>query len=361
MDITVQAALISSTVTMTVLYFKDYLPINIKKGKEKNDEKKNREVYLTYSEPLAISAEGLFWRLNEILHHNSRARFLEKNTVQTDLSEYKYISTLYRLANLLGWIRIIRKDLSFIACRGDRCSQKLSAAIDNLERALSDGPHIDETRAVCLANIWNLNTQDHDLRSIGVEISRIIERDLSLYNAEFISDLSAKKSLKSIRACADFLCDTLNCPPITDKALIESQYQAAQKLSIKEAWLYRDWQAGIGDFMMRSNTMSGHPNIIGYKEFESMYHCKDQEISKWIRRIDTVFNDVRVNDKDRNDMRINQIRSTFYALSNLILTIEASGFDNLRFNKNTVPEANKYILNHPRIDQMNTSQRLVDH
>lgn len=76
----------------------------------KEDKKQKIEVYKKYAEPLGKSAESIFWRFNEIFSNDTKAKFLERGKIITDFDNYKYISTLYRLGSLLGWITAIKKE-----------------------------------------------------------------------------------------------------------------------------------------------------------------------------------------------------------------------------------------------------------
>lgn len=107
MDIRIQAVLISSLVAVSLFFIRDFL---LPKWKTNKEEKKQKiEVYKKYAEPLGKSAESMFWRLDEIFFDSTKAKFLERGKVITDFDNYKYISTLYRLGSLLGWIAAIKK------------------------------------------------------------------------------------------------------------------------------------------------------------------------------------------------------------------------------------------------------------
>lgn len=154
MDIRIQAVVISSVVAISLFFIRDLLLPKLKATKE--EKKQKIEIYKKYAEPLGKSAESMFWRLNEIFSNGTKAKFLERGKVITDFDNYKYISTLYRLGALLGWITAIKKEQSYIRASNDGDSKKLLEALNKLEKSLADGPHTEENRARYLCEIWSI-------------------------------------------------------------------------------------------------------------------------------------------------------------------------------------------------------------
>ncbi|MCF5869165.1 hypothetical protein Q7I15_05165 [Aeromonas veronii] len=340
MDIRIQAIVISSAVAVCLFFLKDFL---LPKLKEKKEEKKQKiEVYKKYAEPLGKSAESMFWRLNEVFSNGTKAKFLERGKVITDFDNYKYISTLYRLGSLLGWITAIKKEQSYIRASNDGDSKKLLEALNKLETSLADGPHTEENRAKYLCNIWNINVQQNKLMELGAEISRIVKHELKANNVQLISDLSANRNLDVARKCADYLCEYLHIDRVTDEKLIATQFDMAKRLAIREAWIYRDWQTGIGELMLvKSESKNRTFDVIGYKDFETMFESEEPEKQKWVARLGRLFDGVAVNNVDANDMRIEQLRKTYEAIANLLITIEQSEVDLGLLGTETIKAANK--------------------
>ena len=60
-------------------------------------------------------------------------------------------------------------------------------------------------------------------------------------------------------------------PHVAPSLLSETESLAISQMAIHEAWLYRDWQASIGDMMIREKNI-GNRNfeVLGYGDFEAM-------------------------------------------------------------------------------------------
>lgn len=326
MDIRMQAVFISSLVAIISIFVKDILLPKL--TAKKTEEKQKLDVYKKYAEPLAKSAESMFWRLNEIFSNGTKAKFLERGKVITDFDNYKYLSTLYRLGSLLGWITAIKKEQSYIRASNDSDSHKLLNALNKLEKSLADGPHTEEMRAKYLSEIWKIDIPQDRLMNLGAELSRIVKHELKVSEVQLVSDLSAVRTLEVSRKCADYLCDSLGLDRMSDDHLKTTQFDVAKKLAIREAWIYRDWQTGIGELMLvKSESKNRSFDVIGYKEFEAMFEGENTEHQKWVERLSKLLDGVAVNNVDANDMRIEQLRNTYKSIANLLLTINSSEVD----------------------------------
>ena len=157
MDIRIQAVVISSVVAISLFFIRDLLLPKLKATKE--EKKQKIEIYKKYAEPLGKSAESMFWRLNEIFSNGTKAKFLERGKVITDFDNYKYISTLYRLGALLGWITAIKKEQSYIRASNDGDSNKiggidLDQELPQLQEGVQlKGKLLDKIRMASLAGI----------------------------------------------------------------------------------------------------------------------------------------------------------------------------------------------------------------
>ena len=83
----------------------------MQKKQERAEQK--RGIYEKYAQPLAADAVNLLWRLDEILF-KQRAQYLAEDAPPTPFNDYKLISTCYRLGAVLGWIRAIRLEQSYL-------------------------------------------------------------------------------------------------------------------------------------------------------------------------------------------------------------------------------------------------------
>ena len=135
-------ALIGVVMALVVVLLRDLF---VRYVFEQRSEKKTAiEVFRRYADPLSSSATSLLWRLNEILNQPGRGTFLRKDVASTKFVSYKRLSTIYRFAALLGWIRAFRRELSFLRSKDDSGLGQIKESLRSLERALADGSHIEK-------------------------------------------------------------------------------------------------------------------------------------------------------------------------------------------------------------------------
>lgn len=342
LDVKIQAALIASVVTLTGVFLKDFV---FQKLTEKREAKKDeKDVYSRYAEPLAKSAESMFWRLNEVFNVKGRAHFLISRDVITDFEDYKYVSTLYRLASLLGWMYAIKKEQSYLKPTNLNSSNEISEALLDIESGLSDGPHVETERLKRITELWGLTVPDGEISNLSVSLERVLKTNLKKYDVKLATELDSSCLLKLCKECAELLCNELNCSKLSDDVLSETQIQAARRLSIREAWIYRDWQVGIGELMVtKSESDVRDYDVLGYKEFESMLKSDNDELSIWISRIENTFKDLDVSIEDGQDVRVNQIKATFKAVAKLIMAINSSVLKGCPYSQTTIDAAEANI------------------
>src|SRR5262245_10045374 len=96
-----QAALIAAAVSLlTVVLSEAFLRMCTRRAAKQTI----RETYQKYADPLAFSSTDLFWRLREAFDPKGGGFYLEGHVHLTKYEHYKALSTLYRIAKLLGWI-----------------------------------------------------------------------------------------------------------------------------------------------------------------------------------------------------------------------------------------------------------------
>lgn len=338
LDVKIQAALIASIVTLIGIFMKDFV---FQKLKEKRDQSKStQDVYKKYAEPLAAAAEIMFWRLNEIFNVKGRAHFLIRSEVITGFEDYKYKSTLYRLASLIGWVYAIKKEQSYMKPVGAVSQASISESMRVFESALADGPHVETERLTRLVELWSLECSPEKSIDLSIALEKRHKSFLKSKSVTLATELSEQDLFDLCRECADYLCAQLDCNQLRDELIKETMQQSARRLSIREAWIYRDWQAGIGELMVRKSESDARDfDVIGFKEFESMLESNDPEISKWISRIENTFKDLDIDKLDGQDVRVEQIRSTFKAVAKLIVEINNSGLEVSPFGNQTIAAA----------------------
>jgi hypothetical protein len=114
-------------------------------NERRSDQRLREQIEQSYFAPLSASAEKLIWRMSEILM-DQRPHFLMLKTNPKDYNRYKRLSTLYRIAALLGWIRAINLELSALPRGGFGATSSVIEALSKVQSALADGLGVEERR-----------------------------------------------------------------------------------------------------------------------------------------------------------------------------------------------------------------------
>ena len=288
------------------------------KRRRGTDIRKAIEFYIRFPPP-----EWGHWRLDEILNHKSRGAYLLIDKHENKYAEYK-LSTVYRLLSLLGWIRGYRRELSFLRSQSDDHMLNIRVAIDTLEKALADGAHVERKRLKALLGLWDYEGQIDEPRQLRLEIclEKILKNELHTQNVLLARDLPKDRQRALSKELAKALSAELNVEPPSDEVVSEMVAEAAQCLSYREAWIYRDWQAGLGDLML-DEVDSGHRKfeVIGFAEFEYMSLIGPNDDNRWIERANSIFEDLDTTGSDKYDERYNQLRTTLFATAQLLLAL----------------------------------------
>lgn len=102
LDVKLQVSLIGVASALLTIIIKD---VGLHFWKEvRADRKTAIEVYRNYSDPLLEASVSLFWRLRETLIDAGRGSYLKTSGSASYFDNYKFESTLYRLAVLIGWV-----------------------------------------------------------------------------------------------------------------------------------------------------------------------------------------------------------------------------------------------------------------
>jgi len=321
-------ALITAALTLAGIVLKDLL---FKVLEERRAEKRAElVVYEQYSRPLAASATSLLHRLREILVGHSRPVFLKSVGVSVAASErqgpefltYKKLSTFYRLATLLGWIRACRREFSYLRVAERKDNEPIDRAINLFENALADGSWVEHERVKRLCDIWHICSPDVLENSPDVLAALGVKIDNAIYAAEN-SDLLDDPSKEALCTTMALILTTgFNTNPVGKASLQRTWPEAFRVIAMREAWLYRDWQSAIGDLMLRS--LEGEDRrfeVIGYGEFEKMCRSGDPEEELWVTRLAQVFEDLDFSIADRFDARPRQLRTVARATAKLVLAL----------------------------------------
>lgn len=319
---TIVAALIGATVAVTVamitIAVKDYLfPILAEK---RSATKLRRATFGKYGNPLIVSCIALLYRLKEIL--DNRGHFLQSTAPPNPFNEYKRVSTLYRLCNLLGWLRASNIELSYIQVKSNSHFLPIHLAMQNIEKTLADGHHVERSKTDELIKIINFTFSKDQINTLSYQIEIIVHRHYQGGGVSSAKDLTEEQQYKLVREIVDFLCSVSENSQLDETTLRSMVAPCIREISSIETYIYRDWQHALGDMMIRETSREIRKyEVIGFKEFEELYSNNQPEIQKWIARVKRLFDDLDVSKNDRFDNRRQQLVGLYDATYNLLKAI----------------------------------------
>jgi hypothetical protein len=324
MDVKIQVALIGVAAALVTILIKDF---GLHFWKEARAEKKSAvSVYRNYSDPLLSSAVSLFWRLRETLTDTGRGAYLKESGDDSHFDKYKFESTLFRLAVLIGWVRAYRREMTFFSLSVGEEIAPLNTALLSLEGALADGAHVETQRVRSASNLWNipLPKEEKELSRIAVKVEQIIKSvgPTSGAGQDLLINLDEESQTELCQSIANYLCDQAAIDHLSPEIVSETRARAVRSLSIREAWLYRDFQSGIGDTMTREISGAARRfDVIGFKEFEALLYSDEDETKRWIARLVRVFDRLDISGADRFDARVQMLEMTFLATIDLLVAL----------------------------------------
>jgi len=249
------AALIGSAFAIAGILLKELIIFRANTQRAKAESQK--DIVRSYMAPLTSACEKLIWRFKEIFI-DGRHQWLVSNTLPISYNEYKRVSTLYRVAALLGWIRAINLELNSLAQGTSRFTTPLATAISSFQSALADGPHTELHRLEQLCSAWNIEkklwAEKTSLAAeLEVEYYRVAGSKLR-EDPDYLLDLSDVKKLECCTALASFLCEKLRIKPLSSDFVKEHIQSALESMAYQESLIYREWQEAIGDCHARQRT-----------------------------------------------------------------------------------------------------------
>jgi hypothetical protein len=286
-------------------------------------------IYDRYSKPLTASASSLIVRLNELLFHGPRSDYLKPAGILkgpgSTFRTYKKISTAYRLATLIAWMRACRREFSHVRVAGAEQDRKVLAAINELENALADGSEVERTRIAQLSELWKFRkTEDEsDVSELGIIVDNAIWEGIRSAGVEDASEIKESDRKEFCRRLANVISEHLSVGRVPDRDLDETWIRAFRIVSIRETWIYKDWLDAIGDAMLKRIEAEDRKfEVIGYSDFEEVIKGDDGIQKQWFCRVLDVFDDVDFSTDDGFDARRIQIRSIAVAASRLLLALD---------------------------------------
>ncbi|WP_136623813.1 hypothetical protein [Bradyrhizobium centrolobii] len=279
-----------------------------------------KDIVRSYMAPLTSGCEKLIWRFKELFIDN-RHQWLMSNTLPISYNEHKRVSTLYRIATLLGWIRAINLELNSLEQGTSRFTGPLARAIGSFQSALADGPHTELRRLEQLCASWNIDIKELSLvqkQSLAVDLeveyykvagSRLKE------DPDYLLDLSDSKKLECCTALANFLTGKLRIKSLSPDFIKERVQSALESLAYEESLIYREWQEAIGDAMLVSEQGSIRKfRIIGYADFTKLLRTR----SPWISAFRTSIDDINFAVIDKRDVRRQQLGRLARAVADML-------------------------------------------
>ncbi|MGH6617135.1 hypothetical protein [Sphingomonas sp.] len=285
------------------------------------------EIFRRYLSPLAEACEKLVWRNKEIFVDHRHA-FLRTATLPRDFNEYKRMSTLYRVASLIGWTRGMDIELSALAAHNPGYTPPIAKQIRAFRDALADGPSVERDRVQQLCRIWSLDTDGKDDMILDRLGMRFEVRAHALFGDEGTSlrdaaTLDRDRKFRAVRALADFLAAELGVPPPDNNVVEATLDEAAASLVYREALIYREWQDAIGDAMIDRDRDSPRKfRIIGFAAFSELLEKGE---FPWIRVFAASLDDIDFEDPDPRDFRAQQLKRIARAAAAMLIAIQKSG------------------------------------
>lgn len=314
------SAVIATLVAVIIFVLRDVALPYISRIREKSDIKIG--IYEQYSMSIAFSAVSLFYRLREIII-DGRSSFLINSERGTRFSDYKFSSTIYRICCVLGWIRALKKEQSYLLLYDNEQNARLSEKISKFESALADGPHVETDILNKLCELWGFSEKirNTDTSKHAARLDVLRTKYLSLIESGTLSrkDYTEEQRVNIIKEVHKQMCSILNVKPITEERIHRRVEDAFHILQPTQAWLYRDWQSAVGDMMLvEISNANRRFSVIGYREFEELFDGKN----KWVQKVIDIFDGVDFVVEDLNDYRRSQIEQILRGMAEIIIEIE---------------------------------------
>lgn len=289
----------------------------------------NHDLAKHYGAPLSRLGLSLAFRLKEIFE--GRSAFLQDKQLKNEFNEYRYISTIYRLAAMLGWLTIIEKERFDFEPINEYLIRDI---IFRFRDCLANGRTIEVQIVKDLCSLWKIETvlsqcDEAIINKAGIAIDNLrlafpeayIKENTSL--SPTIKELEREVQKEFLHQVLHILQDTVlkNQAMHIDKALITQHHDAAiNQIGRTQHWIFFDWQTGIGD-LMREKVSETRPkfDVIGFGTFEDYFKDKNASRYRWIKRLIPLFKDFEYQvDQQKEDARIFQLTHLFYVLVDVI-------------------------------------------
>jgi len=300
------------------------------------------EIFQRYLGPLADACSKLMWRSKEIFVDDRNA-FLKLATQPANFNAYKRLSTLYRIASLIGWIRGMDLELSSLAAHNPGYSPPIAKQIAAFRSALADGPDVERDRLQQLCEIWELDTagiSDAKLAKVAVRVEVKLHELVAHQHWDLKMMLTLEREEGGqgwvVGELAKFLADELGIARFYRQDAYKTTRQVMEILGYREALIYREWQDAIGDAMIDRDPDSPRKfRIIGFAAFSKLIAEPDQ---LWFEVFKTSLDDIDFEHPDRRDFRAHQLRKIAHAVATMLIAIDKTAMAS-PFSKDTLAAA----------------------
>lgn len=332
------SALIGAGSALTVMLIKDGLLEWLKSRRA--HKLSDAEIFQRYLGPLADACGKLMWRSKEIFVDDRNA-FLKLSTLPPNFNAYKRLSTLYRIASLIGWIRGMDLELSSLAAHNPGYVPPIAKQIAAFRSALADGPDVECDRLLQLCEIWSLDITNIP-EATFTKVATRVEVKLHALIAEQKSDLKTMLTEENrgqdwvVGELAKFVAAELGAPRPDMDAAYGSTKKVIESLAYREALIYREWQDAIGDAMIDRDRDSPRKfRIIGFAAFSELIANSEH---LWFQVFATSLDDIDFEKPDRRDFRAHQLRKVANAVGAMVISIDKTA-PTSPFSKETVAAA----------------------
>jgi hypothetical protein len=327
--VTIAAGLITAISTAVNVWLKSWLD---DRAQAKADRAVRRETYRKYADPLTSAAESLFWRLHEI-YETDRGDYLHSGRGLTRYEKHKASSTRYRIAALLGWMVALRRELVLSNAQPDTTVGAMRDALKGVQTSLAEGAHIESSSAQALANVWGIS--DLDVNRAGWDINSTVKRVLHDRGALAVGELTPEESEDLLRRIALDVEKHSNVL-ISPAAIEEHREVTLRAVSTREAWLYRDWQDAIGDWMLLKGDGVRRFDVKGYRAFADAERIRSDDDEEWLIRLGELTDELDIRDDEWADARIAQLRGVYRAVAQLLVSFHEAAPDLSSISEDTL-------------------------
>jgi len=236
------ASAVGALIALLTMFLKDFIVVRWIADRERTSAQ--RDILRNYVAPLASACSRLVWRFKETFIDGGH-QWLLLATSPFNYNEYKRISTLYRIASLLGWIRAINLELSALPRGASGFLTPISDAIAAFQSALADGENVELRRLEQLCSVWRLN-----LARLPEDRKKILATrlEVTLYSLagdgikkepNILRNIPDEEQLRICTGVSGFLCTSMNQKTFPPDILKETLNQAINAMSYREALIYR--------------------------------------------------------------------------------------------------------------------------